>query len=793
MSSPKEINEAVRLTELYQLAILDTDKEEFFEALVELGISAFNSAFCFIAFLDSERQWFKAKRGFEVREIPRQLSICAHTIKSGDPHVINNCLEHPIFKSNPLVLGSPWIRAYLGIPVETPSGSKVGTFCVLDDKAREWSNAEIKIATALAKLVSNSLAERSEKNQRPAGMGEADPPDHLGVPLGSWKTADTKGYIELSPSLERWLCLYNTRQVDGEWFNQLPVPSDREMVQEARLKRNGAPVFYQVRLPNGDTVRFEEQVYDNGDTDNPRLFGLIKKISDPQSGHIQGLEHIESAQPSPRTDPKEDLRRFPQPFLQETLKGRLLVDTQGIVLGCAFDADEDFTPAKIKGNLQDLLHQDDWPSLQQTLGNCAKDEDKGPLWIRLKSAEYQNTVLKMWVRAKGGFHAFKRPQLIIQFVAMINRQSTVQKSIFHETLLGLTGQLAKVGGWYYHLESGSLKVTDTLRDVLAANRESMSSIFHLSSLLTKMSGRNVAVLFIECINNRKPASLEFAYDASNGEGMRWYRMTVRPSVGEEGLPQGLYGALADITDTRRVEQALEKNLLTYNLIVDNLTDGLIEVDASLQVSFVNRNAKNLLQKDRELFVHATPLNELIPDLDQTQFGTLIESVNAVGFSRSVDQYLSAIKRWISLRVFRSGAGYTILIKDITKRKNQSSDLYMLNSAIEQIREVILVTNDIRKDKDPFGILYVNSAFETMVGQGREKWIGRNPYHLIHGRIPTRDYRKLLVAFLSRQKVLVKTTYEQNGGAKLPCDILVSPFLDTARNAPCFLIVFRVFE
>ncbi len=74
---------------------------------------------------------------------------------------------------------------------------------------------------------------------------------------------------------------------------------------------------------------------------------------------------------------------------------------------------------------------------------------------------------------------------------------------------------------------------------------------------------------------------------------------------------GLYGSIVDISETRRVEQSLEKNLLTYNLIVDNLTDGLVEIDSSLNVSFVNRNAKSLLQKDKELFVHAMPLNELI--------------------------------------------------------------------------------------------------------------------------------------------------------------------------------------
>ncbi|HEX4843843.1 MAG TPA: PAS domain-containing protein [Limnobacter sp.] len=792
MSSPTEINEAVRLTELYQLAILDTEKEEYFEALVELGISAFNCAFCFIAFIDSDRQWFKAKRGFEVKETPRHLSICTHTIKSGEPHVINNCLEHPVFKSNPLVLGSPWIRAYLGIPIQTPSGSKVGTFCVLDDKPRQWSKAEINITSALARLVEHSLTERSSRTTSTQASAHASPPEQLGVALGSWKTADAKGYIEISPSLEQWLCLNKTRLVDAEWFNRLPVKDDRELVHTARLKRNGVPFFYQVRLPNGDTVRFEEQVYDNGDPDDQRLFGLVKKISEPPSSHLTELPGVEALLTNPRSDPASDLKRFPKSFVSETVKGRLLIDNQGAVLGTAFDTDSEFTSVKHKCSMQDLVNEEDWPVLQEAIRLSIKDAREQAIWVRLRLPEQHNTVLRMHVNAKRGFHAFKRPQVVASFVTMVNKHSTLQKSIFHETLLNLTGNLAKVGGWYYHLESGTLKVTDTLRDVMGAHRESLSSIFHLSAMLSKMSGRNIAVLFIECINNRKPASLEFAY-AAEGEEARWYRMMIRPSIGDEGLPMGLYGALTDISDTRKTEQALEKNLLTYNLIVDNLTDGLIEIDANLQVSFVNRNAKTLLQKDRELFVHATPLDDLIPDLDRVQFATLLESVNAVGFSRSVDQYLSVLKRWISLRVFRSGTGYTILIKDITKRKNQSSDLYMLNSAIEQIREVILVTNDIRKNKDPFGILYVNSAFETLVGQGRDKWVGRNPYHLIQGRIPTRDYRKLLVAFLSRQKVLVKTVYEQTGGNKLPCDILISPFLDTARNAPCFLIVFRVFE
>lgn len=790
MSSPKEINEAVRLTELYQLDILDTSKEEFFEALVDLGITAFNCAFCFIAFVDSERVWFKAKRGFEAREVPREFSICSQTIQQNQPHVINDCTEHPVYKDNPLVTGSPWIRAYLGVPLQSLNGNKIGTFCLLDSVVRQWTHTEITIASSLAKMLERSVIDRAKRVKEAV----ESPGNIPGTPsnvqgLGSWKSADENNKIELSPSMEKWLNLTHSRSVSTNWFNQLPIAEDKDKVARARLERNGDSYTYRVLLPNNTLVRFEEQVYGNEQAGSVRLFGLVKKINEPSTDATQ---HDDTEVRMPRMEPGLDLKRFPKSFLRETVKGRLTLDYQGQITGLAGPDDEEIFKIKTKENLIELLYAEDQDTFKTILNQSLRDQTPTEAWVRLNDQEESNTWLRLELSPKKGFTAFKKPHFEASFTAMINKSSSMQKSIFDETLLNLTGTLAKVGGWYYHLESGSLKTTEILREVLGANKESLTTIFHLSSILSKLSGRNIAVLFIECINNRKPASLEFeSSDAGNKK--KWFRMMIRPSIGEEGLPIGLYGAIADISESRKIELALEKNLLTYNLIVDNLTDGLVEIDSQLQVSFVNHNAKTLLQKDRELFIHATPLDELIPDLDKTQFAALLESVNQVGFSKSVEQFVTFLKRWISLRVFKSGSGYTILIRDITKRKNQSSDLYMLNSAIEQIREVILVTNDIRNTKDPFGLLYVNSAFETFVNQGRDKWLGRNPYHLIHGRIPTRHYRQLLVAFLSRQKILLKTEYEINPNHKVACDILISPFLDTARNAPCFLVVFRVFE
>lgn len=46
---------------------------------------------------------------------------------------------------NPLVISSPNIRFYAGVPLVGPDGSKLGTFCLIDDQPRQFSCDEQKL------------------------------------------------------------------------------------------------------------------------------------------------------------------------------------------------------------------------------------------------------------------------------------------------------------------------------------------------------------------------------------------------------------------------------------------------------------------------------------------------------------------------------------------------------------------------------------------------------------------------------------------------------------------------
>lgn len=158
MSSETKLeDEAGRLYALERYEVLDTQEERPFENVVNLVQQTLQVPMCAVSLIDRHRQWFKAQRGLGVRETARDISFCTHAIKQTEAFVVTNALEHPTLSRSPLVTSAPNIRAYAGIPLETPDGYNIGTLCAIDDKPRDFLPHEIEILRNFAKIVVNEL------------------------------------------------------------------------------------------------------------------------------------------------------------------------------------------------------------------------------------------------------------------------------------------------------------------------------------------------------------------------------------------------------------------------------------------------------------------------------------------------------------------------------------------------------------------------------------------------------------------------------------------------------------
>lgn len=149
--------EAERLRALRDLAVLDTDAEQDFDDLAFIAARVAGAPLALVSLVDEHRQWFKARIGVAVAETPRDLGFCTHTIAASGVFVVHDSTTDPRFAHHPMVLGPPFVRSYAGAPLETRDGHRIGTLCVLDQRPRRFSAAQVAGLEALARQVMRQL------------------------------------------------------------------------------------------------------------------------------------------------------------------------------------------------------------------------------------------------------------------------------------------------------------------------------------------------------------------------------------------------------------------------------------------------------------------------------------------------------------------------------------------------------------------------------------------------------------------------------------------------------------
>ncbi|MEM9347017.1 MAG: GAF domain-containing SpoIIE family protein phosphatase [Planctomycetota bacterium] len=153
-------NEEERLASLHALELLDSPKEERFDRIVSLTKAVMGVPIAYIALIDSDRQWFKAKQGMcdVVTETPRDESFCGHAILQDQPLIVEDALKDPRFFDNPMVTAEPFVRFYAGHPLQSQSGHNVATLCVVDTTPRGFSDDDMIKFHHLAAMAERELS-----------------------------------------------------------------------------------------------------------------------------------------------------------------------------------------------------------------------------------------------------------------------------------------------------------------------------------------------------------------------------------------------------------------------------------------------------------------------------------------------------------------------------------------------------------------------------------------------------------------------------------------------------------
>lgn len=305
-TSPADRREAERLDALYAYDILDTEPEPEFDDLVRLATHIFGTRVAVLSFVDADRQWFKARVGFDRTSGPRYDSVGAVAAEGDeDIVVIPDLTADPRTRTKPLVVDGPALRFYAGAVLKSPSGHRLGALSAMDSAPRPQGLTDDQ-TKALALLVRQIMALLELRravgmrdvvlvDQHRAAAGVAERLRAAESRLRSAQSAARLGAFEIevgsedvfaTPEFSRVFGLDVRDSHKAELIRSLVLPQDRAIASTVNSLASGSAatdVEYRIQRPSDGAMRWvlRRGAFERDDAGRPlRLVGVVEDVTD---------------------------------------------------------------------------------------------------------------------------------------------------------------------------------------------------------------------------------------------------------------------------------------------------------------------------------------------------------------------------------------------------------------------------------------------------------------------------------------------------------------------------------
>lgn len=155
------VDDPRRLAAVRRSALVDTEPEFVFDELTRAAARLLDTPLAFMTAVDADRSFWKSAVGVTdgTRANDVDDSFCQYVIEGQRELLVGDAATNQVTRRNPSIT-SMGVRAWAGCPVILDD-EIIGTFCVVDQRNRVWSEQDRDILRHLAMVASREVAQRA--------------------------------------------------------------------------------------------------------------------------------------------------------------------------------------------------------------------------------------------------------------------------------------------------------------------------------------------------------------------------------------------------------------------------------------------------------------------------------------------------------------------------------------------------------------------------------------------------------------------------------------------------------
>ncbi|MDB6055402.1 MAG: Multi-sensor signal transduction histidine kinase [Verrucomicrobiales bacterium] len=231
----------------------------------------------------------------------------------------------------------------------------------------------------------------------------------------------------------------------------------------------------------------------------------------------------------------------------------------------------------------------------------------------------------------------------------------------------------------------------------------------------------------------------------------------------------------------------------YRVMIEEMNQGAVTLSNEGIILFCNRRFVALLDTDMESIIGFRFETFVMPE-DRSKFLGMLK-LGTRGTSSGELKLQAKDGKWVPVQLALSrlprdsAAAICLIATDITESNKRAEALYLLNSAVMQSNESILITDAALEFPGP-NILFVNPAFTRMTGYESGESIGRSP-RFLQGPRTDREVTRRLRKNLENGDVFQGVTVNyRKDGSEFHLEWQIAPIRESSGKITHFVAIQR---